>query len=322
MRKTPKSIFNTLGMKKILVAASFAFVLLTAAQSAVAQYYFFDDTYFDKPVLYEAGISANAMNCLTDLGGKKGIGKKFIKDLNTGYTHFSGGIFFSASYKNMFSMRLEGTFGQISGDDKILVGITDIAKQRYNRNQSFRSNISEATLMLEAHPLFIFVDWLAKDKTAPRYSPYVIGGIGYFSFNPQTKVGNRWVDLQPLHTEGQGFAEYPDRKEYKLNQLMIPLGAGVKYELTPLINVRAEFLYRKTFTDYIDDVSTTYIDPALFSKYLSGGKLTNALAIYDKQRIPIAGINGKRGTATNNDGYFTAGIKVSVVIGRDRIRKY
>lgn len=309
-------------MKKILLAVSFVFVLLTGTNTASAQYYFFDDTYYDKPVLYEAGISAGAMNCLTDLGGKKGIGKKFIKDLNTGYTHFTGGIFFSASYKNKFSMRLEGTFGNISGDDKVLIGITDIAKQRYNRNQSFRSSITDVTLMLEAHPLFIFVDWLAKDQTAPRYSPYIIGGIGYFSFNPQTKLGNRYVDLQPLHTEGQGFAEYPDRKEYKLNQLMIPLGLGVKYELTPLINVRGEFLYRKTFTDYIDDVSTTYIDPALFSKYLTGGRLTNALAIYDKQRIPIAGIDGKRGTATNNDAYFTASLKISVVIGRDRIRRY
>jgi hypothetical protein len=322
MRETPKPTVNTLGMKKIFLAVSFVFVLLTSTKTASAQYYFFDDTYFDKPVLYEAGISAGAMNCLTDLGGKKGIGKKFIKDLNTGYTHFSGGIFFSASYKNMFSMRLEGTFGEISGDDKVLIGITDIAKQRYNRNQSFKSSITDVTLMLEAHPLFIFVDWLAKDKTAPRYSPYIVGGIGYFSFNPQTKLGNRYVDLQPLHTEGQGFAEYPDRKEYKLNQLMIPLGAGVKYELSPLINLRGEFLYRKTFTDYVDDVSTTYIDPALFSKYLTGGRLTNALAIYDKQRIPIAGVDGKRGTATNNDGYFTASLKISVVIGRDRIRKY
>jgi hypothetical protein len=217
------------------------------------------------------------MNCLTDMGGKRGIGKKYLKDLNLGYTNLSGGVFFSVIWKNAVALRLEGTFGKISSDDKILKGITDIAKERFNRNLSFRSNISEVSLIAEVHPMYIFIDWPAKETTPPRFSPYITGGIGYFSFNPQTKLGNRFVDLQPLHTEGQGFAEYPQNKNYKLNQFMVPLGGGVKYELSPLLNVRAEFLYRKLFTDYLDDLSSFYIDPAYFPKYLSGAKLTNAL---------------------------------------------
>ncbi len=310
-------------MKKIFLTAVIFVFLLTSSKVTHAQYYFFDGDYYDNPVLYEAGISVNAMNCLTDMGGKKGVGTKFLKDLNIGKTHLSGGIFFSAAYKNAVALRLEGTFGQISGDDDVLIGITDIAKERYNRNLNFRSYITDVSAMLEIHPMYIFVDWPAKETSPPRTSPYIVGGIGYFSFNPQTRLGNRYIDLQKLSTEGQGFAEYPDRKVYKLNQFNIPLGGGAKYELSPLINLRAEIVYRTTFTDYLDDLSTTYIDPALFDKYFGVGsqKAINARALYDQQRIKVAGIDGRRGKPTHTDGYFTANLKISVIIGRERIRR-
>ena len=310
-------------MKNILLTAGLFTVLMVGSKNVAAQYYFFDGDYYDNPILYEAGISVNAMNCLTDLGGKKGIGKKYFKDLNIGKTHLSGGVFFSVAYKNAVALRLEGTFGQVSSSDDVLLGITDIAKERYNRNLNFRSYITDVTAMLEIHPMYIFIDWPAKETTPPRTSPYILGGVGYFSFNPQTRVGNRYIDLQKLSTEGQGFAEYPDRPVYKLNQFNIPLGAGLKYELSPLINVRGEFVYRKTFTDYIDDLSTTYIDPALFDKYFgaSSQKAVTAKALYNRQIDNYAGINGKRGTQKNNDAYFTANIKISVIIGRERIRR-
>ena len=310
-------------MKNIFLTAGLIVVFLIGSKNTNAQYYFFDGEYYDNPILYEAGISLNAMNCLTDMGGKKGIGTKFLKDLNIGKTHISGGVFFSAAYKNAVALRLEGTFGQISGNDNVLIGITDIAKERYNRNLNFRSYLIDVTAMLEIHPMYIFIDWLAKETTPPRISPYIIGGIGYFSFNPQTKQGNRYIDLQPLSTEGQGFAEYPERPVYKLNQINIPFGGGVKYEVSPLINARAEIVYRTTFTDYIDDLSTTYIDPALFDKYFGAGsqKAINARALYDQQIEKRGGIDGRRGKPTNTDGYFTACLKISVIIGRERIRR-
>jgi hypothetical protein len=71
--------------------------------------------------------------------------------------------------------------------------------------------------------------------------------------------------------------EYPERKEYKLTQLNFPLGAGIKLECSALLNLRLEILHRITRTDYLDDVSTRYIDPSLFQKYLSPNKASNAL---------------------------------------------
>jgi Domain of unknown function (DUF6089) len=307
-------------MKKVFLFGSLFSIFLFAARNANAQYYFFDGEYYDSPFLYEAGISVNAMNCLTDMGGHKGIGTKFLKDLNMGKTHISGGVFFSVAYKNAVALRLEGTFGKISGNDNVLLGVTDIAKERFNRNLNFRSYISEVAAMLEIHPMYIFVDWPAKETTPPRTSPYLLAGIGYFSFNPQTRLGNNYIDLQPLRTEGQGFTE-TGRKEYSLTQLNIPLGAGIKYELSPLINLRGELVYRKTFTDYIDDLSTTYIDPALFSKYLTPQQEANAKILYNRQIENRAGVDGIRGISKNNDAYFSVNLKISVIIGRERIRR-
>jgi hypothetical protein len=312
-------------MKKVFFIATLVSLSILGSKHATAQYYFFDGDYYDNPFLYEAGISLNAMNCLTDMGGHKGIGTKFLKDLNMGKTNISGGVFFSVAYKNAVALRLEGTFGKISGNDNVLAGVTDIAKERFNRNLNFRSYITDVNLMLEIHPMYIFVDWPAKETTPPRTSPYLLAGVGYFSFNPQTKlIGNdRWIDLQPLHTEGQGFVE-TGTENYSLQQLNIPLGFGVKYELSPLVNLRGEIVYRKTFTDYLDDLSTTYADKSWFrnpANGLSPQKADLAEILSDRQIESRTGPNGKRGTAKNNDAFFTVNLKISVVIGRERIRR-
>ena len=86
-------------MKKVFFIAALISCMVLSNKNATAQYYFFDGEYYDNPFLYEAGISLNAMNCLTDMGGRKGIGKTFLKDLNMGKTHISGGVFFSVAYK-------------------------------------------------------------------------------------------------------------------------------------------------------------------------------------------------------------------------------
>lgn len=305
-------------MRRLTFFLSLFLIFILQGRQANGQYYFYNDSYYDSDLLLEAGVSAGAMNCLTDLGGKAGIGKPFLKDLNLGTTNFCGGVFLGALYQNKVGLRLEGTFGQVSAYDSVLRGITDIAKERYNRNLNFRSSITELTLMAEVHPLFIFIKWDEKDVAAPRFSPYLVGGIGYFSFNPQGKLGNTWIDLQPLSLEGQGFAEYPDVKPYELKQLNIPFGMGLKYELSPLINVRAECIYRKLNTDYLDDCSNRYIDPAVFYNYLSGSQLSNALILNDRQYVKTMLPGSIRGSADDNDGYFSFNVKVSLLFGRRR----
>jgi len=297
-------------------------LLLAYSNNAAAQYYFYDDDYYDNPVTFEVGASIGAINCLTDIGGTKGIGKRFVKDLNLGKTNFCGEIYINAMYKNAVALRLEGAFGQISANDNVLANVDplDIAWQRYNRNTSFRSKISEVSLTLELHPLFIFINYEDRESDPPRLSPYLLAGVGYFSFNPQTDLKGKWIDLQPLSLEGQGFTKYTDLKTYKLQQMNFPLGLGVKYELSPLVNLRGEFVYRVLQTDYLDDVSGTYANPDWFADYFTGTKYDNAIALYDRQMTKVTGVGGKRGSAKQKDAFFSFNIKLGLTLGRQRIR--
>ncbi len=87
-----------------------------------------------------------------------------------------------------------------------------------------------------------------------------------------------------------------------------------------MLNFRLEVLHRFTKTDYLDDLSTRYINPADFALYLPASKAALAVRMSDKQINPVAipSTGRKRGTATENDGYFTVGLKMSLIIGRSK----
>ncbi len=150
-------------------------------------------------------------------------------------------------------LRLNLSFLGISGDDK-----DNKQKQFQERNLNFKSFIWEVSAAAE-------YDFL---NTAEEYSftPYIFAGPGLFHFNPYTvdRFGEKQY-LQKWGTEGQGLASYPDRKPYALTQLNIGFGGGVRYDLNDDLAIGAEVFIRKTFTDYLDDVSTTYVDPAVFA---------------------------------------------------------
>lgn len=302
------------------VTISFFLFFCLVSLPARSQYYFYNAN----PVTFEAGLSAGPMNSLTDIGGTPGYGQRGPKDLNIKSTTLFGSIYAVAFYKYFLGLRAEGTIGRVQSNDSLLKGIATSNKAigRYTRNLSFRSPIYEFSLTAEIHPIE-FLNLLDPSKSPPVFSPYLIGGIGFFHFNPQANLNGQWIDLRPLHTEGEGFAEYPGRKEYKLNQINIPMGVGILYELSPKFNLRLEYINRKLFTDYLDDVHSTYIDPALFSKYLTGNNLTYALLLNNRRKpgvpdpITTARPGGKRGDSFNNDSYFTINVKVGFVFGNN-----
>lgn len=302
---------------------SFAMLLLFSilfTQALKAQYYFYNDKYYENAIVLELGGSFGIMNSLTDLGGKKGIGKNFIKDLQWKTAKPSYSIYALGMYQNMLGVRLEGTFGSVIGYDSILKPVAASTYGRYDRNLSFRSKITDIQLALEIHPLF-FKNY--SDDEPPVFSPYAVAGLGYYSFNPEAKLNGQWYALQPLRTEGQGFREYRDREPYKLNQFNIGLGLGVKYEVNSMINARLEAVHRILFTDYLDDVSTTYINPSLFYNYLPANRAAIAQQLYSRRGElnpsdvpPKAG--AQRGDPKDNDAFFSIQLKVGFVIGRQR----
>ncbi len=276
-------------------------------------------------VTMEAGINLGSSFFLGDLGGNSGVGKRFIKDINLRFTNIMKGGSLTLYPAPWLGLRGALQTGRLESSDASIEASGGIEIWRKKRNLDFRSNISEAYIGLEFFPLMFFK---AMAESEPRLRPYGVVGIGMFRFNPQgsltdDKGKKTWYDLHPLRTEGQGMAEYPDRKEYSLTQYNIPFGAGIKYYITDKFNIGTEVLYRRSFTDYIDDVSTDYIDPNLFDKYLSATDAIIAKQIYAKA-TEVTGPNAysvapgsKRGTPTHNDAYFSLFLKLGIKLGVD-----
>ena len=180
--------------------------------------------------------------------------------------------------------------------------------------------------MLELHPLKFFS---YQKKIHNSYlQPYFLVGIGNYSFNPQGSYYDQildedvWVDLQPLSLEGQGMTEFPDRKPYKLNQWNIPFGFGFNYEISPSIKLGLEYVGRKLFTDYLDDVNTTYIDPTLFDTYLTPSNAIIARNVNNKSKLIDASkaynVGDQRGSSTNNDTYFSVSARMIIKLNKNK----
>ena len=88
----------------------------------------------------------------------------------------------------------------------------------------------------------------------------------------------QWVALQPLSTEGQGTPQYLDRRPYSLMQICLPFGVGVKWRMSKAFSLTAEYGFRKTWTDYLDDVSTTYVGSEVLLAIDGDGEMAAQMA--------------------------------------------
>ena len=148
-----------------------------------------------------------------------------------------------------FSLRGDYSFAKLYASDK------------FNTRQDFRQrNLDFSTYIKE---LGILGEYNIFDVAEQPLTPYVFAGISGFKFSPYTytSAGDK-VYLHKLGTEGQGLPQYPERQDYKKIQIAIPFGGGLKYALSEDVHVGVELGIRKLFTDYLDDVSTTYVDEA------------------------------------------------------------
>lgn len=275
-------------------------------------------------VKIEAGINFGPTFFLGDLGGHRGKGTTFIKDVNLPLTKLMRGAFITFSPSEWLGFRVAAQYTYVEGQDRIIKTNGRDELYRKQRNLDFKSDMFEVYAAMEVFPLMLLNK--NDDGYDPRLRPYIFAGAGMFSFNPKGSItdqdGNQtWYELQPLRTEGQGFKEYPSRKTYALKQLNIPMGGGLKYFATQKLNLSLELLYRKTFTDYIDDLSTDYVDPNLFYQNLRPERAIIASQVFDKAFTSL--INGaprfepglQRGNPNNMDAYFSFVLKLGVRLG-------
>ena len=220
----------------------------------------------------------------------------YLGDLNT--THFNqplaaAGLIIRKNIDKRFVYKAEVMYLNIKSDERN--SEDTIAK---NRGLHFKSPIYELSGQVE----FNFLPFQPENPLY-TWTPYVYTGISIFHFNPKAENKNgEWVDLQELGTEGQGTTLFPDRKKYSLVQYAIAMGGGVKIAVNPSFNIILEYGVRKTFTDYLDDVSTTYpgdlLDMTDEANYMSDPSGTHQLG-------------EQRGNPDKKDWYSFAGITLS-----------
>lgn len=265
----------------------------------------------------EVGLALGPSFFLGDLGGGAGIGKPFIKDLDIPLTKFSKGVFVNVYPSEWLGLRLAVNHSFLEGNDDEVNLQGGREYSRWRRNQYFQSDVLEAYFGIEIYPTVFLEQY---DGLMGKIRPYGITGIGAFHFNPKgyyypdpnNPNVKQLVELKPLRLEGQGMAEYPDRKEYGLTQLEIPMGFGVKYYIKEDLYVGIEVLHRKTFTDYIDDVSTKYIDPIYFQNYLDPADVPIAYQLHNREpfrNISRPYIGRQRGDPKEMDSFFSTLIR-------------
>lgn len=244
----------------------------------------------------EAGLLLGASNYLGDLSGNSGT--VYLKE-----TKPALGVLARYNVNDHLAARLSLNYSWVAGHDANITNDPFIQQ----RNLSFRSSILEFALMGE-----INIPGYQPYALSRPFSPYLFGGIAVFRFSPKTRYEGNWVPLQPLGTEGQGMAQ-TGKGPYALTSFAIPFGIGVKYALTDQVNLGLELGARRTFTDYLDDVSGTYVS---YPELLAGnGPLAAALGNRSGERNggepAIVTTGTQRGDNTGQDWYFILGATIS-----------
>lgn len=275
-------------------------LLLAVAMTAAAQR---DDFLGRGEVLLAAG----GMNYIGDLNNQSAFGTP----------HLAYGVGIRERIDNRWAWRVEFNYGNVSCEKDYIA----------RRNLSFRSHIYEGAAIFE----FNFRPY-GPGATESRWTPYIFGGVGAFHFNPEAsyidKEGNeQWVALQPLCTEGQGTPQHLDRHTYPLLQVCMPFGVGFKWRLGKAVSLTAEYGFRKTWTDYLDDVSTTYVGSECLTANVDNGELSAQMA--DRTGEVIEGYENapgiKRGDSSLDDWYacfrITMGVSLETLFGWMRSKR-
>jgi len=230
-------------------------------------------------------------------------GMYYIGDLNN-TNHFANTEFaFGAIYRYFINSRLayraQFSYGNLKANDAKINSIL-----QKNRNLSFQTDIYEFATGIEINYL--------KYQTGHdqfRFTPYMYVEMGLFRMNPKTEYNGSLVELQALGTEGQG-TELSDNDFYKKMQFCVKKGFEVKVTLFKMISFSFEYGFRKTFTDYIDDVSSfSYVDRALLAEQSS--PIVADLSNRSLDGSPY----GRRGNPTTKDWYFMANAMLTIKLG-------
>lgn len=242
----------------------------------------------------EFGITAGLAHYFGDINTRAGINRPKP----------AVGAFFRKAFGNYVGLRISAHFLQLGYSDTY--SKNDFQK---TRNLSFNTNVWELALQGD----FNFFKFVPGDPYH-SFTPYITLGVGAFTFDPYAYLNGKKEFLRPLGTEGQ-LIGYNGRKPYNTLAISIPLGVGIKYNINDRMNFSIEVAHRFTTTDYLDDVSTTYIGAGRFTALSSAALLQDRS--YEIDPDNIIGVEGRqRGWSKQRDQYIIAEIGLTYNISR------
>lgn len=241
-----------------------------------------------------------------NLGSSNYLGDLQTENKTYNWPGFSTGFFVRQNMNPFFAFKSFINYARISGND----AKTHVQGQ-LNRNLSFRSHIVEMGIVGE-------MNLLPHDRRTEKYArhfnatPYLFGGLNFFHFNPKTYYNGQWVELQPLCTEGQNTS-ISNQSQYSLNQIALPFGMGFKFQVSKQLTFGIEFGARKTFTDYLDDVSGNYTDATVLAaeKGTLAAELTYRGDEVKGNELTTSYLGEQRGNSSNKDWYLINNISIS-----------
>ncbi len=226
--------------------------------------------------------------------GMFGGGSYYLGELNPGRQFFFtqpavGGIL-RWNFDTRWALRVNGLRGKIAGDDAV-------SKVNEMRNLRFTSSLTEMSAVAE----FNFFPYFTGSNLT-YFTPYLFAGPGFFIFKPKTDYNGAKVLLRNIHTEGQD-----EGQEYSTYGFAFVFGLGLKYSINSRLGLGLEWGMRKTFTDYLDDISKNYyidFDKLAADEIGAAQILSDPAAIKHKPGM-------QRGNPQNNDWYSFAGITLT-----------
>ncbi|MBL0055691.1 MAG: outer membrane beta-barrel protein [Chitinophagaceae bacterium] len=256
---------------------------------------------FDYVQKGEFGISVGAAHYFGDLNTRASINRPKP----------AIGVYFRKQFGNYIGLRVSAHYAELGYSDTY-------SKSDYQkaRNLSFNSNIWELTVQGD----FNFFKFIPNDPDY-LFTPYITLGVGVFTYDPYAYLNGKKELLRPKGTEGQMIG-YQGRKQYSTMAMCIPLGVGFKYNLSEKLNFTFEITQRFTNTDYLDDVSKTYVGINNFPLSPTGQpSVASQLQdrSYEIDPANILGVEGRqRGWSKQKDQYIIAEVGLSLNIGQYR----
>jgi hypothetical protein len=254
----------------------------------------------------DIGVKLGVANYLGEIGGKEKERRDFVWDMKIPQTRSSASLFGRHKFNDFLGASLSFNYNRIKGDDNLSTN-----DGRVWRNLRFRNDILDMTIRTEGY-LYKINDVGNRGRYYVSFEAYVHAGVTAFYSNPKGSLdGSSWTSLRPLQTEGVS---------YKNIGIGIPAGLGFYFTYKRKHRIGWDVNWVTTFTDYLDDISSVYVDPSTLSSPEAAAlanqtaSVTTDASILANYAPPSDNNAGKRGDPTHNDSYMSMSLSYSYVL--------